>query len=294
VSIEIACSVIIPCFNEEGAIAETITEVASILKESHAFEIVVVDDGSTDRSRDILKELEAGMPQLRAILHNTNKGYGAALKSGIRRARYDHIVITDADGTYPNHRIPDLLEKAHDADMVVGSRTAPEGVEYPFIRKIPKFFLKKYAEWLSGQPIADMNSGLRVLKKPLVERFLPVLPDGFSFTTTITLAILTNYYHVKYEPITYSSRVGKSKIRPIKDTLNFVQLIVRTGMYFAPLRVFFPIIMLLGLGFAISASYDLFVLRDMTEKTLILLMFTLNTAFFALLADMLDKRTASK
>lgn len=284
-------TVILPCYNEEGAILDTISSLLDTLKDSGHYELIVVNDGSTDASLRILQEAAQKYPALRVINHTRNRGYGAALKTGIRRARADLIVITDADGTYPNERIPELLEIAKDADMVVGARTAIGEVNYPFIRKIPKWFMIRYASWLAGQNIPDMNSGMRVFHKNVAEKFLNILPDSFSFTTTITLAMLTNYYNVRYVPIGYSSRIGKSKIKPIRDTLNFLQLIIRTGMYFAPLRVFSPIVVAMALAFLISLGYDAFYLRNLTDKTLIILMFTLNTALFALVADMIDKRS---
>jgi glycosyltransferase involved in cell wall biosynthesis len=227
------------------------------------------------------------------VTHRRNRGYGAALKTGIRRATSELIVITDADGTYPNERIPELVGIAagENADMVVGSRTADD-VTYPLIRKIPKWFLRRWASWIAGQNIPDMNSGLRVFRKSVVERFLNILPDGFSFTTTITLAMLTNFYDVRYVPISYAARVGQSKIRPIRDTLHFCQLILRTGMYFAPLRVFLPLAGVLFLGFLASLGYDLFVARNLTDKSVLLLLFSMNTGLFALLADMIDKRSS--
>jgi len=287
---DVKFSVIIPCYNEENAIVQTLESIVLALKDSERFELIVVDDASTDKTLQILESVRSKYQSLIICKHGWNRGYGASLKTGIRRSNASKIVITDADGTYPNERIPELLKQLEDADMVVGARIADEGVDYPLIRKIPKYFLKKYSSWLAGQDIPDMNSGLRAFRKDLAEKFLTILPDGFSFTTTITLAMLTNYYRVEYLPITYSKRIGKSKIRPVADTLKFIQLIVRTGMYFAPLRVFFPILLVLGFAFLASFIYDVYYLKNLTDKTLILLMFTLNTIFFALLADMLDKR----
>ena len=284
-------SVVIPCYNEEGAIAATIDGLRENLADAGPHEIIVVDDGSTDGSRDILAALVAGHQDLRVVSHDRNRGYGAALKTGIRRAISDVIVITDADGTYPNARIPELVNIAQEADMVVGSRTG-EKVTYSRIRRIPILFLGWYSSWIANQHIPDINSGLRVFRKSIAEKFLNILPDGFSFTMTITLAMLTNYYDVRFVDIDYSPRVGKSKIRPIRDTLQFVQLIVRTGTYFAPLRVFFPLIAMLSLAFLASLAYDVFVARNLTDKTVILLMFSINTTMFGLLADMIDKRTS--
>jgi len=126
----------------------------------------------------------------------------------------------------------------------------------------------------------------------VVDRFVNILPNGFSFTTTITLAMMTNNYEVRFHPINYSDRVGKSKIRPIRDTINFIQLMVRTGMYFAPIRVFAPIGLILFIASILSMGYDFFVANNLSEKTLILSMASINVVMFALLADMIDKRSA--
>jgi len=246
----------------------------------------VVDDGSTDGTAAAL----VGRDDARVITHEVNQGYGAALKTGIREAANPLIVITDSDGTYPNDRIPDLVRLAERYDMVVGSRDGAN-VTYPLLRKIPKWFLKRFAEWMAQRSIPDINSGLRVMRRDVVTRFLNILPSGFSFTTTITLAMLTNHYRVHYEPIDYFARIGNSKIRPIRDTLGFFQLILRTGMYFAPLRVFLPVAGLFFLGFAFTLCQDVFVRQDLTERTLVLLVAATQLAMFALLADMIDKRS---
>jgi glycosyltransferase involved in cell wall biosynthesis len=283
-------SLIVPCFNEEGAIRRTLTELRSTLTAAGDYEIVVVNDGSTDDTSRILTECEREDPALRVVNHGRNRGYGAALKTGIRHAASDLIVITDADGTYPNQRIGELVDLAEHADMVVGARIADD-VQYPLIRKIPKVFLRAYAVWIAGQDIPDLNSGMRVFRRSIAERFLNILPDGFSFTTTITLAMLTNRYIVHYVPIGYKARIGRSKIKPIRDTLGFFQLILRTGMYFAPLRIFSPLLTLFFLAFAVSLGYDVAVLGDLREATLLLMILFLNTTMFALLADMIDKRS---
>jgi glycosyltransferase involved in cell wall biosynthesis len=285
-----AFSVIVPCFNEEHSIRKTVQGLRSALRGQPNFELIIVDDGSTDESANILKEVVADDPELTVATHQRNQGYGAALKTGIRHATSEIIVITDADGTYPNERIPELVSLSAHYDMVVGSRTG-DNVNYPVIRSIPKVFLKAYASWLAGTSIPDINSGMRIFRRDVAERFLGILPDTFSFTTTITLALLTNHYRVFFLPISYAVRTGKSKIKPVRDTLRFVQLIVRTGIYFAPLRVFSPFIVILSLGFIISFIYDVFVLVDLTERTMLLFMSTLSTTFFALLADMIDKRS---
>jgi len=282
-----AFTVVVPAFNEEDGILDTLKELRERLASLDVpSEIIVVDDGSTDRTRELLE----GFSGIQVISHQRNCGYGAALKTGIRRARYPLIVITDADGTYPAERVPDLVRLAASADMIVGSRTSAN-VDSQTLRSVPKWFLKRFAEWLTRRKIPDINSGMRVFRREAVAEFIGILPDTFSFTTTITLAMLINDYAVHFEPIDYRPRVGKSKIKPLRDTLGIAQLILRTGMYFAPLRVFFPVAVLFGAGFLVSLCIDVFARRDLTEATLVLLVASTQLAMFALLADMIDKRS---
>jgi len=284
-------SVVVPCYNEIGSIEATIRKLLSVIAPGET-EIIVVDDGSTDGTRELLDQMMRSFEsdRLRVVYHGSNHGYGAAISTGVRRARSELIVIIDADGTYPCERIPDLVEVAESADMVVGSRTEGRNPQ-PLLRRFTKNVLRAHCSWLVGEHIPDLNSGLRVFRKSIFDRFFKILPTGFSLTTTLTVAMMRNRYSVVFVPITYAERVGRSKIRPVKDTLGFIQLILRTGMYFAPLRVLFPLVTLLSLAFAVSLGYDVFVLRDLTEKTLLLLLFAMNTLLFALLADMIDKRS---
>lgn len=283
-------SVIIPCYNEEDAIEETLEALLADIPASANFDIIVVNDGSTDKSGNILEQLAKKLDRLRVINHSQNRGYGAALKTGIKASDAEYIAITDADGTYPNERLHELVEMCKDRDMVVGSRTGAN-VTYSKLRAFPKYFLRKWVSWISRYPVPDINSGLRVFRKDTTMRYIRILPNSFSFTTTITLAMLTNYHRVHYEPIDYMERIGKSKIKPIRDTLRFMMLILRTGTYFAPVRVFAPFAAVLFFAGFISAGYDIFVLRNLTDKTVLLFLFSMNVGMFALLADMIDKRT---
>jgi glycosyltransferase involved in cell wall biosynthesis len=283
-------SVVIPCYNEMGSIAETIRRVRCALPAGAACQIIVVNDGSTDETKRILDEMLPA-DDLHIFDHNRNRGYGAALKSGIRAAQTEFIAITDADGTYPNERLPELVALCADYDMVVGARVG-EDVTYSRLRSIPKFFLRRWMSWIARQDIPDINSGMRVFRKSVVEKFFCILPDSFSFTVTITLAMLTNFHPVLYVPIAYKKRLGKSKIKPIRDTLRFIMLILRTGVYFAPVRFFGPVTVVLGLGAAARLLYDIFLLDDITDTTVLLVLFTLNTGMLTLLADMIDKRAS--
>ena len=289
-------SIIIPCYNEKHAIRDTIEWILSVIRDSKLknVEIIAVNDGSTDGSEQVLNALtkEHHSDDLLVVHHKRNQGYGAALKTGIRRSQSDYICITDADGTYPNDRIPDLIEQisSKDLDMVVGARIGPN-VEYSKIRSIPKMILVPWVSFLCGTDVPDMNSGLRIFKRDRSLDFLKLLPDGFSFTTTITICLLRNRYAVEFTPISYARRIGKSHIKPIQDTLRFTQLILRTGMYFAPLRLLSPLIVALATLFSISSLYDLTILNNLTDKTVLLGFASLNVFMFALLADMIDKRS---
>lgn len=283
-------SILVPCYNEENAIDDTIHKLNGALVALEQYEIIAIEDGSTDRTLERLEALKADFAKLRVVRHDRNRGYGAALKTGMRHADAELVAIIDADGTYPIADLPKLIGLAKDFDMVVGARTGAN-VTYSTLRKIPKFFLHRWINWIVNQKIPDINSGMRVFRKDMAQKFVRILPNGFSFTITITISALRNNYRVHFEPIDYFARKGNSKIHPIKDTLRFVQIIGRTGMYFAPLRILTPIILLLLVASGISLGYDAFVLQDMTEKSLVLLTMCLNVSIFAVLADMIDKRS---
>jgi glycosyltransferase involved in cell wall biosynthesis len=284
-------TVLVPCYNEEDAATETIEKLDAALSPLGEFEILAIEDGSEDSTLSVLRGLEQRFPRLRVVEHGQNRGYGAALKTGMRHATSELVAIIDADGTYPIADLPKLVGMMGDQDMVVGARTG-QNVSYPLIRKIPKYFLKAWINWIVQQKVPDINSGMRVFRKSMAQKFVRVLPNGFSFTITITISALRNNYRVRFEPIDYFARTGKSKISPIKDTLRFLQIIGRTGMYFAPLRILSPLILMLGVATMASIGYDLYI-QDMTEKTLLLLTAFLNMGMFAMLADMIDKRSGN-
>ena len=258
----LAISVIMPAYNEEAAITSQIDAIRDVLNsDSVEYELIVVDDGSEDGTAG--KAFEA---DVRVLNHPENRGYGAALKTGIDAAKYDTVVIIDADGTYPADAIPHLIKKARDYDMVVGARIGPN-VHISLTRKPAKWFLQKLAGYLAGRNIPDLNSGLRVMKKSVVQKFYGILPSGYSFTTTITLAFYCNDYLIYYYPIDYKPRIGQSKIRPI-DAYHFLLLVLRTIVYFNPLKVFLPlggILFVLGFG---KFVYDLF-LRNLSESAIL-------------------------
>lgn len=284
-------SVIVPAYNEEGAIESTVKTLAAELRTELPYEIIVVNDGSKDGTAAVLAELASRHPRLRVIHHEANRGYGAALKTGLRHAASELIAITDADGTYPNHRLPELVERCRDQDMVVGARVGRE-VHYSKLRRIPKVFMRAWISWLAGRNVPDINSGMRVFRRSIALQFVGILPDGFSFTITITLAMLTTWRRVEFTPISYARRIGKSKIKPIRDTSRFLKIILRTGTYFAPLRAFMPFFVLVFVASIASLARDVFWLNDIGDTTVVLFLSSINVGMFMMLADMIDKRTS--
>ncbi len=281
-----------PAYDEEGGIEGVVARLSG-LGLAVPLEILVVDDGSRDGTSRALENIASRHPGLRVIRHEQNRGYGAALKTGFANARHEVVVITDADGTYPENRIAELLARIDaGAEMAVGARTGAD-VEVPFLRRPAKAFLRALASYLAGVRIPDLNSGLRAMRRDLVLLYRPILPDGFSFTTTITLAALTNGHRVDWVSIDYKKRQGISKIRPIRDTLGFASLIVRTVLYFNPLKVFFPAALLIGLGLMGSLYYDVFVIAppNLSDKTVLLFVAFIQVLSVGMLADLVDKRS---
>jgi glycosyltransferase involved in cell wall biosynthesis len=273
-----AVTVVIPAYNEGDHVAQQIRAVQQVMATTDwEYEIIVVDDGSADGTA-----AAAASTGVRVIRHRRNRGYGAALKQGIAAARFDWILITDADGTYPPEAIPKLLARADGNDMVVGARIG-EKVRIPPPRRPAKWFLKVLASYLAGQKLPDLNSGLRLMRKRLIERYVHLLPSGFSFTTTITLAAACNGHPLEYVPIDYHARLGSSKIRS-RHAYDFTLLILRTIVFFNPLKVFIPFGAFLALiGFA-KFVYDV-TRGNLSESAIFGLLAALIVWAVGLLAD---------
>jgi glycosyltransferase involved in cell wall biosynthesis len=271
-------TVVIPAFNEGPHLAREVQAVEEVLKTTDwKWTIVVVDDGSTDDTFE-----QATSTSARVIRNKRNYGYGASLKRGIATATTEWILITDADGTYPPRYIPQLLEAAPGNDMVVGARTG-ESVKFPLFRRPAKWFLRRLASYLSGQHLPDVNSGLRLMRKSLVDRYAHLLPAGFSFTTTITLAAGCNDHDIEYLSINYLERLGRSSIRPW-HAYDFLLLTLRTIVFFNPLKVFMPmggLVALAGLG---KLIYDI-VIGNLSESAVLALLAALVIWAVGLLAD---------
>ncbi len=237
-------SIVVPAYNEAGGIGKVLTELLQ-LKGGRDFEIIVVNDCSKD---DTAKEV-AKYP-VTLISNVQNSGYGFSLKRGIAAAKYDSIVILDADGTYPVAEIPKLADIYEQGfDMVVGAR---HGKYYQgtFIKRIARFFFKTLSEFTTGRSIPDINSGLRIFKRNYALSFFHTLSSGFSFTTTITLAFMLNSYSVKYTPVDYFKRKGDSKVRYLRDTLRSAQIIIEAIIFYNPLKIY-----MIGAGVVVVAGF---------------------------------------
>jgi len=252
-------TVVIPAFNEEAGIQPVIRELQQGLAD-YDFELIVVDDGSEDHTAELAREAGATV-----LSQPVNRGYGAALKTGIRKASHDNIVIIDADGTYPVEAIPSLVSGLTEYEMVVGARIGAN-ISIPLIRKPAKRVLQWLASYLAGRKIPDLNSGLRAMRRDLVLQHAFLLPSGFSFTTTITLAALCRDHLVDYQKIDYRARVGKSKIRP-HHAFDFLILILRTIVYFNPLKVFLPIGAVFIFTGVLKTIYDIWI-GDLSESAI--------------------------
>jgi polyisoprenyl-phosphate glycosyltransferase len=280
-------SVIIPVYNEEQGIAEVLNGVFECMDQSHyEYEVLVVDDGSTDRTAEVVRQF----PRLRLIQHPTNRGTGAATNTAVRHARGEIIAMTDGDGTYPVQDIPRLLAFMDDYDMVIGARTKETGT-LRFLRTPAKWFIRTLASYLTETPIPDLNSGLRVFRKTLATKFMHLLPHGHSWVSTITLAHLADDYLVKFVPIDYYPRKGSSSFHPIGDTYNYLLLVVRTVMYFNPIKVLFPVgVFLFGVGVVRQLVQFYTVNLHVQSSNVLLVLAGLNILMMALLADLVVRR----
>ncbi|MBN1663402.1 MAG: glycosyltransferase family 2 protein [Deltaproteobacteria bacterium] len=241
-------SVIIPAYHEEkviGPIVENVRRVIDLTGKS--YEVIVVDDGSGDETAAAAKKAGADV-----ISHPYNMGNGAAVKTGIRRARGAILVTLDGDGQHSPEDIPRLLEKMDRYDMAVGARTGDS--ESDIHRNMANRIYNLFASYICNRKIQDLTSGFRAIKADIARRFVSLLPNTFSYPTTITLAAIRGGYSLTYVPVKANRRVGKSKIKLLRDGSRFFLIIVKIATLFSPMRVFLPVsavMFLLGVGYGL-------------------------------------------
>jgi glycosyltransferase involved in cell wall biosynthesis len=287
-------SVVLPTYNEAGHVVEELDRIHRSLTDAGvAHEILVVDDASSDGTPDLVAQWPGGA---RLIRLERNRGAGTARKLGTRAAHGMYVAWTDVDLTYPNDRFPEFVAEIERAnvDQVVGARTTEEGT-LKFLRTPAKWIVRRLASYLVRQPIPDLNSGMRVFRREVAERYLDLLPAGFSCVSTLSLSFLANDHPVHYIPIEYAPRAGRSKFHPVKDTYLYLLQVLRMMTYFEPLRIFAPVAIVMSFLAGGKLVFDLVVHPfRVANITILLFLFAFNTLAIGLLADLSSKGLMSR
>jgi glycosyltransferase involved in cell wall biosynthesis len=275
---------IVPCFNEPPPVLEqTVSRVRkAALEAGWVHEIIVVNDASSKTAY-----AESALGGARLLAHKVNRGYGAALATGLRHANFPWIGIIDADGTYPVERFGEMLRLTGDYRMIVGARRWADIGRW---RRIPKRFLTWLASFLADRSIPDLNSGMRIFHREIYDDFRRIYPDRFSFSSTLTMVGLTSGFEVCFIGIDYFERVGRSSIHPFKDPVRFGYQLLRLSLYFRPLRFFVPLSALIGVLAVLRAWRDLAVTNHFGGLTLVLFFMAFQVFFFGLIAEIINKK----
>ncbi len=265
-------SVVIPAYNEEASIGPTLEKLQAVLKaEGRTFELLVVDDGSTDATAQIAADCGA------TVLHHPyNMGNGAAVKTGLRQAKGEVIALLDADGQHPPEDLPRLLELSSRYDLVVGARNPASHASW--IRRWGNKAYNWLASYITGREIEDLTSGFRVIKSRVAKKFIYLLPNGFSYPTTITLAVLKAGYSLKYVPISANQRQGKSKLNTAPEAIRFLGIILKVTTLFSPFKIFLPISLF---SFSLGLVYGSYmILRHQHFSNMVLLLLITGVLIF--------------
>ncbi|MCG6157250.1 glycosyltransferase family 2 protein [Rubinisphaera margarita] len=279
-------SVVIPAFNEQRAIGPLLAQLRELVAICpHEIDIIVVDDGSTDQTAEFATSLAD-----QVIRRKSRGGSGTARIDGILASRADYIAMLDADGSYAPKDLLKLFEFVPEFDQVNGARCCESGT-WPLLRAPVKWAIRKLAEWVSGHTIDDLNTGMKVLNRAIVLRYLWALSPGFSCVSSMTLAYLCNGHSVKYVPIDYHPRIGTSKFHPIRDTARYLLTVVRVIMYFNPLRVFGP----LALALFVAGHYRIFAFginspAGIADADVIIIVSSIIILAIGMLADLIVKQ----
>ena len=278
-------SIIIPAKNEAAVIGDVVSSVRGVCKDA---EILVVDDGSTDDTAALAEQ-----PGVRVIRHPVSLGNGAAIKAGARAASGDILIMMDGDGQHKAEDIPSLLEKLDEGyDMAIGARDS--GSHAGVGRLAANGLYNVFASMISGHRILDLTSGFRAVKAELFRKFLFLLPNGFSYPTTITMAFLRSGFPITFVAIKADDRVGKSHIRPVRDGLRFLAIIFKIATLYAPLKIFLPIS---GLFFASGLSYyayTYFTMGRFTNMSMLIISASVIIFLIGLISEQITALTFSK
>lgn len=278
-------TVILPALNEAESIGDVVTRIRGV---SAGYTVIVVDDGSTDGTDSVAAGAGA-----KVVRHESNYGNGAAVKTGIRAAKTSVVVMMDADGQHPPEAIPQLIEQLRHADMVIGSRRP--AAQFWF-RRLGNIVLNAFARLLTGRAILDLTSGFRAIRRDAVLEYIHLFPTGFSYPTTSTIAFLKGGYRVKFQVIESMKRrdAGISKIRPFRDGLKFMTIMVRLSVLFDPMRVFVPpglLILSAGIGLGV---FQISRYGRIEEYQILLILSGLLILFVGFLADLVASLTTKR
>ena len=279
-------TIIIPCYNEEKGIENTLADLLNF-EIGLNYRILVINDASEDETPIILQKFKNDID---IINHKVNKGYGASLKTGIKNCDTKLIAFYDADGQHKPKDLFNMFSQMEDHDMLIGARNKDSHQD--LIRKPGKWILGKVANYLTGRKIPDLNSGLRVIQRDKIKKLLHLFPDGFSFSTTSTIAFMYLTYKVKYIPIKVEKRIGNSTVRQIKHGSSTLLLILRLIVLFNPLKVFLPVsFWMIAIGVIYELVFGIFLLYPnvkLIAAAFFMILTGILTFFFGLIADQIS------
>lgn len=272
-------SIIIPAFNEEGAVEKVVRDLIEYFPKT---EIIVVNDGSSDATGRLAEAAGA-----QVVHHAKQSGYGAALRAGLLTSKRNYVLFCDADGQHRAEDVGKVMDACEEGmDMVVGVRSAASHV--PLIRRPGKAVLQWFINYLADEKIPDFNSGLRIVRRSIIQRYLHLMPRGFSFSTTSTFALLKSYHRIHWVPITTTKRIGKSQVRQLKHGSHVLLMVLRLTILFEPLKVFLRLSGFLFILLCISLTIDISAWSDnkgIGDVTVLLALTMLLIFMFGLLCD---------
>lgn len=270
-------SIVVPALNEAGSLETLLPALRSHFPDA---EILIVDDGSSDQTLQVCQR-----EHCRVVENPYRMGNGAAVKRGVRAARGETILLMDADGQHTPDQAAKVLARFHsgDYDMVVGARSNSD--QASLFRMTGNNLLNRLASWMTGQRVRDLTSGLRVVRAKRFREFLHLLPNGFSYPTTSTMAFFRSGYTVGYEPIEVQARLGRSHVRPLRDGARFLLIVFKIGSLYSPLKLFLPISLVLFLAGSLLYSYTYLTAGRFTNMTALLYMTSLLTFLIGMVSE---------